>query len=281
MPDDVQEKLSTTGLSHLTAISGSNVLILSTIMVSFMLFLGFWRGQAFYISTAFIWLYIIIAGLPASGIRAAIMATVFLLAQKLGRQNASSRVIVLAASIMLLQNPLLLLHDIGFQLSFMASMGIIHLKPIIDGLLKFKKDTGNFIEKVYENKRVKNLLDIFSVTLSAQLFTLPIIAYHFKNVSIIALLTNMLILPFVDLIMVFGFLSVFLGIFSNILGFIFSLPAWALLSYFMGIVEVFSKTWAVIPFERTSIIWIIAYYVVVIYSIWFLNRKLKPKFLGF
>ena len=164
MDKETKSKMGAVGLTHLTAISGSNVVILVNILMVFLLFLGLWRGQAFYVSAVFIWLYVAIAAFPASGIRAAVMASVFLLAQKLGRQNTTSRVIILAGALMLLQNPMLLIHDVGFQLSFLASMGIIHGKPIIDYFFRF-----------IENKNARFFVDIFSITMAAQVFTFPIV----------------------------------------------------------------------------------------------------------
>ena len=282
MPKELKEKMNATGLSHLTAISGSNIVILSNIMLAFLLFLGFWRGQAFWVSVTFIWLYILIAGFPASGVRAGIMGMIFLFTAKVGRQNTSSRIIILAGAIMLLQNPLLLLYDAGFQLSFLASMGIIHLKPIIDSFLQFGK---NMDLKPEIKKRIKNFRDIFSITVSAQIFTLPLIAYSFKNISLIALFTNLLIIPIVNFIMVAGFLSAFLGIFSVLpaggLGFIFSLPAWISLSYFMKVVDIFYQPWAVVAVENFPFIWILAYYLALAFAIKHLNKYLQPKFLGF
>ena len=297
MPQETRAKLNATGLSHLTAVSGSNVIILSTIMMTFLLALGFWRGQAFYFSLTFIWFYIVITGFSASGVRAVIMASIFLLAQKLGRQNTSSRIIVFAGALMLLQNPLLLLYDVGFQLSFVASMGIIHIKPIIDNLMRGRKNTeinlltpstwlrtsslGAGAESRGIKKLKKFFLDIFSITLAAQIATFPLIAYNFKNISLIAVLTNLLIIPTVDLVMVFGFLAAILGIFSNILGFIFSIPAWLLLSYFMKIVDIFYQPWTVVAIEKLPWFWLPIYYTVLIFLIKYLERIQKPKFLGY
>ncbi len=270
MSRETKAKFSATGLTHLTAISGSNVVILSAVLMAFLLFLGFWRHQAFYISVTFIWLYIIIAGFPASGIRAAIMATVFLLAQKLGRQNTSSRVIILAATLMLLQNPTLLLYDVGFQLSFLASMGIIHLKPLVDSLFYKVK-----------HKKIRSLLDIVSITLAAQVFILPVIAYYFKSISLVAPVTNLLIIPIINWVMIFGFLAAFLGAFSNVLGFVFSIPAYALMLYFMKVIDIFGQPWAVKTIQNFPLFWIVIYYGLLAALIWWLDKKVRPTFLEY
>ncbi len=268
MPADLKAAFSATGLTHLTAISGSNVVILSNILMAFLLFLGFWRGQAFYGSVAFIWLYIIIAGFPSSGIRAAIMATVFLLAQKLGRQNISARVIVITAAVMLLQNPMLLPYDVGFQLSFLASLGIIYAKPLFDQAFSF-----------VQAENIRYLLGILSVTLAAQLFTLPVIAYYFNNISLVAPITNILVIPVIDIIMIFGFLGALAGMVSGILGFIVSLPAWVLLKYFLGVMAVFYQPWSMLTTEGIWWVWLVVYYAVVfmglkVFNTWQLSRKL-------
>lgn len=279
MPQETREKLNATGLSHLTAISGSNVIILSGIMMIFLLGLGFWRGQAFYVSLIFIWLYIVITGFPASGVRAVIMASVFLLAQNLGRQNTSSRVIVMAGAVMLLQNPLLLLHDAGFQLSFMASMGIIYLKPIIDNF--FRTIAQKFYDIQESRLPGKIFLDIVSITLAAQIFTLPLLTYHFENISLVSLATNLLVIPIVDAVMVLGFLAALLGIFSNVLGFIASIPVWLLLSYFIKVMEIFYQPWSVAALENVSWLWLPIYYAVLAFAVKYLEKIQKPKFLGY
>ena len=270
MDKETKSKMSAVGLTHLTAISGSNVVILSTILMAFLLLLGFWRGQAFYLSATFIWLYVAIAAFPASGVRAAIMGSIFLLAQKLGRQNTTSRVIVLAAALMLFQNPTLLFYDIGFQLSFLASLGIIYGKPLFDYFFRF-----------IENKKVKGFADIFSITLAAQIITLPVIAYNFKQISLVAPLTNLLVIPIIDWIMISGLVAVILGIFSSGLGFIAAIPCWFLLSYFLKVMDIFYQPWAAYPAPNIPVFFIVAYYAGLAATIWFLNKKLKPQFLGF
>ncbi len=270
MTQDLRDKLNGTGLRYLTAISGVHVIIVSAILMSFLLALGFWRGQAFYFSIIFIWLYIVLTGFSASGIRAAIMGSIFLLAQKLGRQNTSSRTITLAGALMLLENPLLLFYDVGFQLSFLASFGIIYFKPLLD-----------YIIKIVSKDRFKNLVNMISVTLTAQIFTIPIMVYNFGNISLIAPLTNLLVIPIFYPLMFFGFLASILGVFSNILGRILSIPCWFLLTYFLKIMDIFYQPWATKTIQNISWIWLAVYYLVLAILIWYLNKFKKPKFLGY
>ena len=266
MTNDLKAKLNVTGLRHIIAVSGTHVVILSSIIMSLLLAAGLWRGQAFYVAIIFICIYIVLVGLPPSGIRAVIMGGIYLLSQKIGRQTMSSRLIVLACAIMLLINPLLLLYDVGFQLSFLAVMGLIYLEPLIKMLIK----------KITKDK-MKSLVDIISITLAAQIFTLPIIIYNFGNISFVSPITNLLILPIVYWLMVFGFLASILGIFSNIVGWILSVPCWILLTYFVKVIDIFSQPWMVKSITNISWFWVLIFYSIIGSATLWLNKKFKER----
>ena len=267
MTNDLKNKLNITGLRHVIAVSGTHVVILSSIIMVLLMAVGFCRGRAFYIAIIFICFYIILTGLPASGIRAGIMGGLYLLAQKLGRQNMGMRVVVLAGTIMLLFNPLLLVYDVGFQLSFLAVIGLIYIEPILTAAIKF-----------FTKGNLENLVKIVSATFAAQIFTLPIMIYSFGNISFISPITNLLILPIVSWLMGLGFLVSVVGIFSNILGQILSIPCWLVLTYFVKVIDVFSKPWAIKTFENVHWIWLAFLYFIIISVTWFLNKKYSQKF---
>jgi len=268
MTSDLKNKLNITGLRHVIAVSGTHVVILGSIIMSLLLALGFWRTRAFYVVVIFICVYIVLTGLPASGVRAGIMGVLFLLSQKMGRQAMSSRIITLACAVMLLINPLLLVYDVGFQLSFLAVLGLIYLEPIIKRFLLFlTKDKG------------KDLLGIASATFAAQIFTLPIMVYNFGNISFVSPITNLLVLPIVYWLMVFGFLASIIGIFSSVLGWILSVPCWFLLTYFVKVIDFFSQPWAMKTIQNTHWIWLVILYFVIIFFTGFLNRKYRQEFL--
>jgi len=267
MSNDLKNKLSITGLRHIIAVPGTHVVILSSIVMSLLIMVGLKRGNAFYFALAFICFYIILTGLPASGIRAGIMGGLYLLAQKLGRQSMGIRVIVLACAVMLIFNPLLLFYDVGFQLSFLAVIGLIYLEPMFTKIMK-----------IFTKDKAENFIKIVSSTFAAQVFTMPIILYSFGNISFVSPITNLLVLPVVYWLMIFGFLSAFVGMFSITLGWIISVPCYFVLSYFLWVVDFFSQPWAIKTIENVNWIWLIIFYIIIGFATRFLNKKFIQKF---
>jgi len=231
--EEWKEKLNKTGVRHITAVSGMHIVILTSILMGLLINIGFSRDKAFYFTILFISLYITFIGFPASAVRAGVMAGILLLAQKTGRISQGQRSITFAATIMLFQNPFLLKDDVGFQLSFLAVLGIIYVLPIFQNWLKFISD----------NKYL-NIRDILSMTFSAQIFTLPILIYNFGYISLVSPLTNILIVPILPFVMISGFIFCFIGVFWQFLAWIFSFPAWFLLTYIIKMINLLYK----IPF---------------------------------
>jgi len=267
MSEDLKIKLNTTGLRHIIAVSGTHVVILSSIILTLFIGFGFKRTSAFYFAILFIIFYITLTGFPASGVRAGIMGGLYLLAQKLGRQSIGIRVVVLACATMLILNPMLLVYDIGFQLSFLAVIGLIYLEPPLGILIKriTKNRGGEFIKMI-------------SATFAAQIFTLPIIIYSFGNVSLVSPITNLLVLPIVYWLMIFGFIFSFLGIFYLQLGWIFSIPCFFILKYFLWVINVFSQIWEIKTFENVHWIWLVVLYLPIILLVKYLNKRIVEKF---
>lgn len=221
---DFKEKLNRSGTRHITAISGMNITILAEILMGLGLVLGMWRGQAFYFALASIILFIIMIGAPPSAVRAGIMGGIVLFAEKVGRLSQAQRLLTIAAMLMLAHNPLLLRFDVGFQLSFLATLGIIKLSPW-------------FLEKFSKIPRHFQLRNVVAMTFPAVIFTAPILAYNFGQVSLISIFTNILIVPVVSFILGLGLFAGMLGIFLEPIGQILFLPVWALLTYVYKIID--------------------------------------------
>ena len=266
---ELKEKLNKTGTRHLTAISGMNLTIISILLLNFLLLLGFWRQQAFYLSVILIIFYVLMTGSPPSVVRAGIMAILFLTAQYFGRYSSGSRAIVIAATFMLFQNPLLLTKDIGFQLSFLAMMGLIYLQPILS-------------EKVKKIPNFWQLRNNLSATLSAQIFTLPILIYNFGYIPVFSLITNILILPLIPTITILGFIFSFLGIFWLGIAQILSWPTWLGLSFILKLIDIFTKIpFSSLIFKNIHWIFLIVFYLILGIIVWQLQEKQKLKFLNY
>jgi len=271
MSETLKEKLNIAGVRHITAISGMHITILSVVLMQFLLGIGLWRGQAFYLTIILLVLFIVMVGLPSSAVRAGIMVGFFLLAQKIGRKSSASRAVVFAATAILVVNSLLLRFDVGFQLSFLAVMGIIYLRPIFQ----------NWLKRIPEKEFI-NLRSIISMTFSAQIFTLPILVYNFGSISLVAPLTNVLILPLLPFIIGLGFLFGLIGIVFPILGKILSWPCWLLLTYITKIIDWFSElSFSSIILENVHWAWLAVFYFILGFIVWRLREKQKLKFLNY
>ena len=267
--EKIKNNLSITGTSHITAISGMNIVIISNIIMFVLIGLGLWRKQAFYVSLVLIFLFIIMVGAPASAVRAGIMGAILLYAQKIGRLSNAARIMVFAGAIMLIFNPLLLRYDIGFQLSFLAVLGLIYIKPIFDG----------WWGKLLKKEHIGSVLEIIDTTIAAQISVLPILVYNFGNISFVAPITNVLIVPFIQFFTILGLLFI-LGL--AILPFIGKILLWPIYlgsAYILKIIDWFSQIpWAAKQISNLHWIWIIVYYVLIIGFLCIYKRKNKLEF---
>ncbi|MCK4454202.1 ComEC/Rec2 family competence protein [Candidatus Parcubacteria bacterium] len=276
-----KEKLNITGTRHITCVSGMHIIILAGILMWLGMALGLWRGQAFYFAIIFLILFIVMVGAPPSAIRAGIMGGLFLLAEKIGRMRSADRALVFVAALMLFQNPLLLKLDVGFQLSFLATLGIIYLMPIFQDWFNRPSFALQNLGELGKNS-IDFIKNILAMTLSAQVFTLPIIIYNFGYMSLVSPITNILIVPLVPFIMIFGFISGLLGIVWQTLGWIFSWPVWFLLTYITKVIDFFSQLpFVYLTIENISWLWLLIAYLILAIITWHLNEKQKLKFLEY
>ena len=224
----LNELFSRTGVTHIVAISGYNITIISTILLSVLTRLLVPRKKAFYIMVCGIISFLVFAGLSASVVRAGIMGIVVLLAKQLGRPSRVANVLMLSATIMTIINPHILLWDAGFQLSFISTVGLVFLSPKIEPLVRWIPETFSLRESA-------------GATFSAIIATLPLIMFQFHRVSIVAPIVNMLILWLIPWIMTIGFFAVLAGFvympFAQILAYCADLG----MQYIVYIVQFFAE----------------------------------------
>jgi len=198
IPDDLRQDFARVGLSHVVAISGLHIAIIVWILQTVLCTLGVARKKAFYFLLLLLIAYLYLLGFPSSALRASLMVSMVLLGPFLGRSTTSIYSLLLVADIFILFNPYLLLYDLGFQLSFLAVLG----------LLFYVKFFNRYLFFIPERFKIR---EVMSVTLAAQVFTWPLIVYNFGIFSLIAPIANFFVLPLLPIILC---LSLFLALFG-------------------------------------------------------------------
>lgn len=228
IPRDFYQALVTTGVLHVIALSGMNISILVTLIGKFTGGLG--KRPSIVTTIGLIGIFVWFVGASPSIIRAAIMGCLALLASFFGRKNWGLLTLFLSGGVMLIFD-FSLIKDLSFQLSFLATFGIL----LADKKPDFHSPKGllqRFIFILKENLRT---------TLSAQIFTVPLIALTFHRISLISPVTNILTEWVITPIMVLGFLLCIIGFIFLPLGIVLGWVVWVPLSYFITVVEWLSK----------------------------------------
>lgn len=204
-----------TGVAHVIAASGMNVSMVSSFLLTVSILL-FRRQTALIFSGLAIIFYCALANFEPSIVRAGIMAIFAYGSGILGRQNTSLLALFFTAFLMVFISPGII-EDLGFQLSFLSTAGIILLSPFFKGLSNF-------------------FLEDLKTTLSAQIATLPVIFFFFSTYSPISILVNLLVLWTVPPLMILGGFAAFVSIIAPVLSKPFLLLSIPLLIYFKSVV---------------------------------------------
>lgn len=227
---DLLDDFRAVGLIHIVVLSGYNITVVGEAMRRILSFMPRIWGITF--GGAGIALFGILVGGGATVVRSCFMAGIALSASLMRRDYDVTRALVFVALIMLIQNPMILLHDPSFQLSFLATLGLILLASPIENRLGF------ITEKF-------GIRGIVASTIATQIFVSPYILYMMGQISIIGMLVNILVLPFIPITMLFVFLTGAIGMIP------FTFCAWisqffgwishALLSYELYMVQNFAQ----------------------------------------
>ncbi|MBK8616923.1 MAG: ComEC/Rec2 family competence protein [Anaerolineales bacterium] len=267
---DLQNAFKNTGTSHIIAISGFNIAIIAGIFFSiFKNMFGERLGAAFAILG--IIFYTLLVGADAAVVRAAFMGSISLLARQLGRRNDGMNALALVALIMTIFNPLVI-WDVGFQLSFFATLGLIlYAEP-------FSNFTSTLISKISKQDTsmfTRIINDNVVLTFAAQLTTIPIMAYHFKRISLISFIANPFILPVQPAVMVAGGLAVFTSLVIFPLGQLIAWVAWPFASYTIRIVELFDRVPYASIYLGDSSFWMVLAFYIALLSVTFNWQPIK------
>lgn len=220
-----KDDLLKSGATHLVALSGSNITLI-------VWFIGMGLGyimpprKTFAPTIGIIMLFVIMAGAESSLVRAAVMGVIMLAAKQYERTRNFRNAITAAALLMVLYNPRLLAFDLGFQLSFLAMLGIAYIEPWL----------------AERSGKIKNWLfaRAFFTTIAAQAAVMPLLIIKTGNIAPWSFIPNMLLLPFIPWTMGLGFITGAIGFAASPLAFIPALAVSIFLRYEMAIIHFFA-----------------------------------------
>ncbi len=229
--ENIIQKFRETGVAHIVVLSGYNIAVVAGIISRLVVFMPF--SIRLIMSALGIVLFAVMVGGGATVVRATVMALVVILARVLGRESDALRALFLAGGLMVFVNPMILLHDVSFQLSFSATLAIVVFVPII--------------EKYFAFISSRILREIVATTFATQIFVFPLILYHMGSVSLVGFIANIFILPVVPLAML---LVALVAMFAWLpfIGSVFAFSSYILLAYVFLAVDFFAR----VPFASLS-----------------------------
>lgn len=260
LPESIRNDFNISGLTHIICVSGANIGYVALTTIFFLGILKVKKPLANLITIFILMVFMIITGCSPSVVRATIMGIMILLAEVFGRKSDIYTSISAACLIILIYNPLTL-YDIGFQLSFAGTTGIV----------LFYRTLSNVFQVL-----PKIINEALSSTIAAQIVVSPIIAVYFNKLSLIALISNIFVIPLTGIITSLGFASVILGQFSTFLAGSALNLVYLPLTLIIWIAEVSAKIpYASILVPTPGIAFLIVFYGIVFTLLWYMPRKNK------
>ena len=251
---DLIDDFRKSGLIHIVVLSGYNITIIALSIRRFLLFLP--RNVGILFGILGIILFAILVGGGATVVRSSIMAIVALFGELARKDYSVSRALFIAALLMIFINPLIILYDPSFQLSFLATLGLVTLSSPLEKKLGF----------ITEKFGVRNLV---ASTLATQIFVSPLIFHMIGELSIVSIFVNILVLPFIPITMLFVFITGALGFFTEIGSKIVAGISYLLLSYELIIVKYFARLpFAVIRVQAFSFWIVLGFYTFYLAVFW-------------
>lgn len=261
--EDIIESFKTSNLSHILAVSGAHTSYI-ILGITYMISKSKTPKKIGYIITIIaLLLFIIITGATYSVIRACIMAIIVIGAKLCYRKENFVTSICTSLLIILIQNPFAI-NDIGLKLSFMGTIGIII----------FNKNITNLFIKLKIKEKIARIL---SITFSAQLMIIPITILNFNTISLTFFISNLLASPLLGIIIILGFISIFISFILEPISKILFL----VLNIFLELLILISRLTGKIPgssilVKTPNIIFAIIYYILILFSNYFFLIKKNP-----
>jgi competence protein ComEC len=261
IPDDLYEDFNRTGTTHIIAISGFNIALIANIIIaSSRRFFGARRGL--WIAATGITVYTVLVGADAAVVRAAVMAGLALLARYWGRETQGLASLGASSFVMTLVDPMVL-WDVGFQLSFAATLGLVlYARPMHDWSVN---TLSSFLSEESAMQLGGILAEFLLYTIAAQITTWPLTMYYFQRFSFISFVTNPMILPLQPALMILSGVATLLGTIWLPLGHLAAVLAWPFPALTIRIVSALSPfATAGFGLSGTNIWWVATYYAILV-----------------
>jgi competence protein ComEC len=253
LPDPVSRAYRDTGTAHIIAISGFNMVML-TKLITLLFSKVFNRKKTMLLTSLVLIFYTLFVGASPSVVRAMIMAIFAFGGQLFGRKNVGMNVLGLTAGLMVVVNPKLPC-DASFQLSFMATLGLLLLATPMQEWL-YSRMERRFSEGT-ASKLNGPIGEYIICSLAAQLMTLPVIALQFHRLSLTSLIVNPLVLPVQPPVLVCGMVATLAGMIWLPLGRLLGVFTWPLVAYSNAVVEFMAGwKWGAITITHTLALWL-------------------------
>jgi len=269
IPEDLVEAFELTGTSHIVAISGFNLSLIAGLVSRLSRYILKRRGQL-PLTWLFIWTYVLLVGASPAVLRAGVMASLAVLALQEQRRVHGPSSLGAAVLLLSLANPSIL-WDLGFQLSLAAMMALILYVPLLTLWLEGPLEW--LIERIPAEAIITLAADVLMMTVAVQIMTLGITMATFGKISLVAVLTNLLVLPAQPFVMLFGGLALVLGLTIRPLGVVLAWLAWVFLAYTTLVVEwTAGFPWAAVELGTAGPLFIWAYYLLLGLITWWVTR---------
>ena len=232
MGEELLEDFRSTGVIHIVVLSGFNITIVAGFFMATLA--GFGLVISSIVGSVAILFFAIMTGAGATVVRASLMAFLVIVARLTGNNALVIRMLFLSAFIMLWANPMLLLYNPSFQLSFVATLGLVTLAPWVAKYLWF-----------IPNPKIAQIRELVSATLATQIMVTPLLLYMMGTFPTYAPFANFLVLATIPYTMALGFITALVSYISTTLATPFAVVSYVLLEYNLVVVDFFARLpWA-------------------------------------
>lgn len=247
---DIRDNFTELGLAHVLAASGMQISLIMSAGLLIIRFSRFNKLVGICLIIVSILFYMAMTGLPPSILRAGLLNIIILLIQYKRETPDTYKLLFLVSFIILLFNPLIL-YDVGFQFSVLATFGLLYIsKPLEDKL--------TFIPTP--------LASVISMIIAAQVMVLPLQIYHFGQFSFLFLISNLIAVLFINLLTYLSIITIFLGLIIPFIANITGSILYYILNIFLGIVSYLSDIPGSISYvKKPEIITVILFYVFIVF----------------